>query len=80
MSEIDERDWNEAQKKPVTVDYCGPFFDIDTVDTIEGEFVIDEEYIDRHNGYVIIRGVDGEVYPCGRDIFNATYERIGDDE
>lgn len=29
------------------------------------------------NGDYIIRGVDGEFYPCRRDIFEKTYEKIG---
>ena len=28
----------------------------------------------------IIRGVQGEFYPCKSDIFEATYERVDDDE
>lgn len=28
----------------------------------------------------IIRGVQGEFYPCKSDIFEATYERVADDE
>ena len=28
----------------------------------------------------IIKGVKGEVYPCKPDIFEATYERISDEE
>lgn len=30
------------------------------------------------NGDYIIRGVDGEFYPCRRDIFEKTYEKIDD--
>jgi hypothetical protein len=28
------------------------------------------------NGDFIIRGVQGEIYPCKPDIFKATYERV----
>ena len=28
----------------------------------------------------VIRGVQGEFYPCKSDIFEATYERVADDE
>jgi hypothetical protein len=28
----------------------------------------------------IIRGVQGEFYPCKSDVFEATYERVADDE
>ena len=31
-------------------------------------------------GDFIIRGVQGEFYPCKSDIFEATYERVVDDE
>ena len=32
------------------------------------------------SGDWIIRGVQGEFYPCKSDIFEATYERVADDE
>ena len=31
------------------------------------------------NGDYIIKGVRGEIYPCKPDIFEMTYERIGDE-
>lgn len=31
-------------------------------------------------GDYVIRGVQGEFYPCKSDIFEATYERVADDE
>ena len=31
-------------------------------------------------GDFVIRGVQGEFYPCKSDIFAATYERVADDE
>ena len=31
-------------------------------------------------GDYVIRGVQGEFYPCKSDIFEATYERVDDDE
>jgi len=69
--------WRKARKKPVVVKFRGPYTDTETIETIEGDFKVDEEYIDEHGGYVIIRGVEGEVYPCGLDIFRETYERGG---
>lgn len=69
----DEHDWVAVEKKPVEVEYRGPYHDPEVVETIEGDFEVDEEYIDEHGGYVIIRGVEGEVYPCGLDIFQQTY-------
>lgn len=68
--------WKPARKKPVEVEYAGPYEDPTVVETLEGDFEIDQEYIDRHGGYVIIKGVDGEQYPCGLDIFEETYEKL----
>jgi len=71
--------WRKARKKPVEVEFRGPYNDPDTIETIEGDFEVDEEYIEEHDGYVIIRGVEGEVYPCGLDIFRETYQQLIDD-
>jgi len=71
--------WRKARKKPVEVEFRGPYRSTDIIETIEGDFEIDEEYIEEHGGYVIIRGVEGEVYPCGLDIFRETYEQVRND-
>lgn len=73
-----EHEWKPARKKPVEVEYRGPYDDPAIIETIEGDFEVDEEYIEEHGGYVIIRGVEGEVYPCGLDIFHETYETTRD--
>jgi len=69
-------DWKSARKKPVEVEYKGPFTDPKIVNTLEGDFEVDDEYIDKHGGYVLIKGVEGEIYPCALDIFNETYETL----
>lgn len=74
MAMTDGTEWRAARKRPVEVEFRGPYEDPTVVETIEGDFEVDGEYIDEHGGYVIIRGVDGEVYPCGWDIFKDTYE------
>ena len=43
------------------------------VETLEGD-------MGASPGDWIIRGVQGEFYPCKSDIFEATYERVDDDE
>lgn len=73
-------DWQAARKKPVEVEFRGPYFDIETVETLEGDFEVDDEYLEEHGGYVLIRGVEGEVYPCALDIFESTYEVLDSDE
>ena len=39
------------------------------VSTLEGE-------VKATKGCYIIRGIDGEYYPCQEDIFNKTYEQV----
>lgn len=39
------------------------------VDTLEGQ-------VRANLGTYIIKGVDGELYPCQADIFEKTYERV----
>jgi hypothetical protein len=41
------------------------------VPTLEGEHVISE-------GDFIIKGVKGEFYPCKPDVFELTYEEVGE--
>lgn len=65
--------WQTARKRPVEIEYAGPFMDPTVVETIEGDFEVDGEYIAEHDGYVIIQGVESERYPCGYDIFQETY-------
>lgn len=40
------------------------------IDTLEGQ-------MKAIPGNMIIRGVEGEFYPCRMDIFSATYEQVG---
>lgn len=68
-------EWRKVEKKPVEVEYRGPYFETDEIETIEGDFEVDEEYLDEHGGYVIIKGVQGEVYPCALDVFRKTYRQ-----
>lgn len=42
------------------------------IETLEGEMIASP-------GDYIIRGVQGEFYPCKPDIFEATYEKVDDE-
>lgn len=66
--------FHPCRKKPKEVEYAGPFRNPTIVETLEGDYEVDDDYIDEHGGFVIIRGVDGERYPCALDIFHETYE------
>lgn len=73
MSDAPRDNWRPAEKKPVQVDFRGPYYTPDEVETIEGDFEVDSDYINEHGGYVIIKGIEGEKYPCALDIFRETY-------
>ena len=73
MSESDEdHNWRTVRKKPVEVEARGPYDDPTVVETLEGDFEVDEDYAAQ--GFYIVRGVEGEEYPCRSDIFHDTYE------
>lgn len=64
-----QQKWKKCRKRPVTVEFreCVPG---EVVHTREGTLIAQE-------GDLIIRGVEGEVYPIGRDIFERTYDVLG---
>lgn len=68
----DDHDWRTVRKKPVEVEARGPYDDPTVVETLEGDFEVDEDYAAQ--GFYIVRGVEGEEYPCRSDIFHDTYE------
>lgn len=49
----------------------GPYIEL-TIPTLEGD------HIARHGDW-IIRGINGEFYPCKPDIFEKTYELVTDE-
>jgi len=64
------RKWMNGEKyvrHPVRSRDLGPMF----IDTLEGEMRADP-------GDWIIKGIQGEFYPCKPDIFEATYEEVED--
>ena len=63
---------NPARNVETFSDKCGergPYWIELTIPTLEGDHVA------RHGDW-IIKGIQGEFYPCKPDIFEATYERI----
>jgi hypothetical protein len=75
MTEEHTDEWKDCQKTEV-VEAKGPFTDPQVVNTMEGDYEVDEEYIEEHGGYYLMRGVEGEVYPCARDVFEQSYEYV----
>ncbi len=52
-------------------DKLGIYNDVLSVETLTGK-------VNLNKNYVIIIGVQNEIYPCKIDIFNETYDILGD--
>lgn len=69
--------WNKAVKRPVEVKYRGPYTDPEEIETIEGDFEVDEEYIEETaDGYQ--RAVQSSIMhrgPNGSFVSRETFEK-----
>jgi len=65
--------WRKARKKPVIVEFREVHGKMEIIPTREGNL-----FAVKGRDY-IIRGVEGEIYPIAKDIFEKTYEVIEDD-
>ena len=63
--------WFNVQKRPVIVQARGPLTEAEVICTLEGDLV-------AALGDYVIRGVDGEDYPCKPEIFHQTYDALAD--
>jgi len=65
--------WNKARKKPVVIEYREVKGEKEELDTLEGKVTAyaDDDFV--------LRGVDGEVYPCKKDVFWQTYKEVPKD-
>ncbi len=60
--------WRKCRKKPIVVE---------AREAVPGEYVETREgLLVASDGDLIIRGVEGEVYPIGRNIFEKTYDWV----
>lgn len=72
IGKIEEDKFQDYRKKPVVIQAYPTDVELD-IETLEG----------THHASVgdyIIRGVQGELYPCKPDIFKETYEDVTDEE
>ena len=72
IGKIEEDKFKDYRKKPVVIQAYPTDVELD-IETLEG----------THHASVgdyIIRGVQGELYPCKPDIFKETYEDVTDEE
>lgn len=66
MAEVNDNDWKPCVKKPVVVEYREQRPGEKHISTREGITPIEEDDL-------IMRGVEGEEYPIGRELFEKTY-------
>ncbi len=76
---VESAEWFKCWERPVQVEFATPSAPLE-INTLEGTHRYDP------GKDVLIRGIKGELYPCKRDIFEATYtkdpstdERAADD-
>jgi len=67
LTELKE-DWAYYKKKPIVVKATEVVEDKIEIETREG-------VVKAYKGDFIIKGIAGEIYPCGRQIFFDTYEK-----
>ena len=68
--------WDAVNKNEIITYYFGKFHPEDAycdIKTLEGT-------MRANTGDYIIRGVNGEIYPCKADIFEKTYELVEGEE
>jgi len=70
----EQSEWRKARKKPVVIEFREVRGGMETIQTREGVL---EAVWKRH---YIIRGVEGELYPIERGVFEQTYEILPVDE
>ena len=60
---------DKLEMDPIRVDYKNPDKPVIKIETLEGIMI-------GQVGDFIIKGVNGEFYPCKPDIFKKTYDKI----
>lgn len=68
FDDLDSLNFTDYRKKPVVIQAVRIENEF-TVSTLEGE-------MKGNPGDYLIRGIQGEYYPCKPDIFDATYEEV----
>lgn len=66
-------DWFEVEQTPVRYEARGPYFEARVIPTLDGDFRVSEEFAE--NGYYVVRGVEGEIYPESKSVFEATHKK-----
>lgn len=72
MGDLRDKPFIKVRKKPVVVE-AWQTNEMIRIETLEGT-------MEARPGDWIIRGIKGELYPCKADIFEKTYEILGEEE
>lgn len=64
-----KNDWKHYEKIPITIKATEVVEDVIEIETREGT-------LKAYKGDFIIEGIEGEIYPCGRNIFFNTYKEV----
>ena len=73
---IDETDWMTATKRPITLQYAGPFTEARIVESAAGTLEIDQAYVDEHDAYYLVRGSSDGVHPEPKADFEHNHNLI----
>ncbi len=65
-------EFKKYRKKPVVIE-ARQLTEVHTIQTLEGTMT-------GNPGDWLIRGINGEMYPCKPDVFAKTYELVSDDQ
>ena len=64
--------WRKCKKKPLIIEYREPKSPYEIIKTLEGDMV-------AHPGVsVILRGIEGELYPIKKTIFDKSFDLVDD--
>jgi len=61
-------EWRKARKLPKVIEFREVQGEKEVLDTLEGEVTA----VSKQD--FVVKGVDGELYPCKKDIFRQTYD------
>jgi len=67
-------EWKKCRKKPIVVEFREVRGEKETIETREGILTANRDKD------LIIRGLRGEIYPIGKDIFRKSYDVLEEGE
>jgi hypothetical protein len=65
-----------ATKRPITLQYAGPFTEARIVESAAGMLEIDQAYVDEHDAYYLVRGSSDGLHPEPKADFEHNHNLI----